>query len=248
MRTAGSCALLVVLLRFIHVLYFGQDLVIIRAIRFRVNGQGPAEIFTHVEQHLYIEVEALVHALRGTAETCLARKGVDYLVLAEHDDSARRLLGFLDRERAALEAEVRAEAVVHHGEYLLAVPPLLDHRHRRIVVAPVHEYVLLPGVPVEIAVQIDLAAFERLLYHLLYRVAFREEFRTRVEVLPVQVVTRQATPIVADDDAIRVEHRHYLEYVAISQLHGHRFVADQVSYDTFHDKGAIALSGVHAPC
>ena len=91
-------------------------------------------------------MKALVHPLRRTAETGLARERVDDLVLSEHDHAARRLLGLLDIEGTPTETKIWAESIIHHREDLLAIASLLDHRHDRviIVVASVHEYVLLP--------------------------------------------------------------------------------------------------------
>lgn len=91
-------------------------------------------------------MEAFVHTLGRSAKACLAGKRVEELELAPHHNTPRRLLGLLDIEGTPTETKIWAESIIHHREDLLAIASLLDHGHDRviIVVASVHEYVLLP--------------------------------------------------------------------------------------------------------
>lgn len=50
----------------------------------------------------------------------------------------------------------------------------------------------------------------------------REAVSTRMSIVAVEIATGQSAAIVADDHAIRVEHRHDLEYKLVPQLLSNR--------------------------
>jgi hypothetical protein len=68
----------------------------------------------------------------------------------------------------------------------------------------------------EITVDVNLPAFERLPYHLLDGITFREKLGTRIDVLPIQVMAGKTTTIVPNDNTIWIEHWHNLEYITIT--------------------------------
>jgi hypothetical protein len=78
----------------------------------------------------------------------------------------------------------------------------------------------------EIAVQVDFAALESFSDHLLDGVAFWEKFGTRIDVLSIEVMTRETTAVIADDDSVWVEHWHNFENVAVTKYDGCSVVAD----------------------
>lgn len=194
-------------------------------------------------------MQSFVHSLRRSAKARLTSEGVKKLELAPHDHAPSRLLGLLYGEGAPVETEVRAEAVVHHGEDLLSVAALLDHRHHRVIViiAAVHEEVLLARMAVEVAVQVNFATLERLSDHLFDGVALREELGTRVDVLAVQIVAGETAAVVANNNSVRVEHWHYFEDVAVTEDNGSCIVADKVLNEALHDERAVALARMHSP-
>ena len=103
-----------------------------------------------------------------------------------------------------------------------------------MAIAAVHEDVFLPRVPMKITIQINLATFQCLPYHLFNSVAFWEKFRTWIYVLTIEVVARKTTTIVSYNDSIRVEHRYHFEYITITQQLSHIIVTDKKSDDTLH--------------
>lgn len=147
-----------------------------------------------------------------------------------------------------MKTEVGRDAVVHLGEDLLLEPLVTLHRPRRVHGAAVHESVLLAGVAVEVAVELDFATLERLAHHQLDRVDFWEQLHRGRQILPIQVVARKAASVVANYDSVGVEHRHDFEDEALSESAGHLFVADQELQQPLHDVGAVAFSWVHSPC
>lgn len=183
-------------------------------------------------------METFIHALRRSTKTSLTGKRVKKLELSPHDNTTRRLFGLLDSERATIITKVRTHSIVHHWEDLLPVSTLLNHRHQRcvIIVASIHEYVFLTGMTVEITVKINFAAFECLSYHLFNCIAFWEKLWTRVDILAVEVMARQATSIVADDNTVRVQHRHNFENISITKCHGSVIVANKILDESLHDE------------
>ena len=210
--------LVILLWWLVEVLDLWEYLFVVAGLCIRVNCYGPAKVFAHFEEHFYVEVEAFVHALRRPAEACLARKRIHELELAPHYHTTCRFLGLLNGKRAAIIAEVRAETIVHHWEDLLSIPSLLYHGHDRrvIVVAAVHENVFLAWVAMEVAVKVDLATLERLPYHLFDSITFREKLRARIDILTIQIMPWQTASIITNNDAVGVEHRHYLENIPIA--------------------------------
>lgn len=68
----------------------------------------------------------------------------------------------------------------------------------------------------EIAEEEDLARFLRLFHHQFCVVVYWIQLGARAYPLPVQVLADKRAPIVADDDAVRIEHRYDLEHERVS--------------------------------
>ena len=64
----------------------------------------------------------------------------------------------------------------------------------------------------EIAVQLNLATLEGLPHNLFDGVALWEKLGGWRHVLPIQIMARKTTAVVADYDAIRVKHRYNFEH------------------------------------
>lgn len=79
----------------------------------------------------------------------------------------------------------------------------------------------------KVAVHLNLTAFKRLADHLFDGVWLREQLGRRVLVLPVEIVAGQAAAVVANDDAVRVQHRDHLEDIARPEHLGCRCVTYQ---------------------
>ena len=69
--------------------------------------------------------------------------------------------------------------------------------------------------------------------------------KVRLHVASIQIVTGHASPIITDDDAIRVDHGHYFEDYALSQLLGLVAISKQILDKALHHVGAIRLARVH---
>lgn len=83
--------------------------------------------------------------------------------------------------------------------------------------APEDEEIFLPRMPVDIDEEVNLAALESLLDHVLHAVDLRRDAHVWVQPLPVEVISTKAASIIADDHTIRVEHRDNLENVLFAQ-------------------------------
>lgn len=89
-----------------------------------------------------------------------------------------------------------------------------------VLVAAVHEAVLLAGVPVEVTVQHEVTLLFHALYHLLRVVDGRVQLLVGVDPLPVQVHQTQVAPVVAHNHSVGVQHGHYLKDEVLPQHFG----------------------------
>lgn len=96
---------------------------------------------------------------------------------------------------ATRETEVVAHAIKHHGKNLFSVLAITSQADAEVLLlltgimaASVHEGVLLPGVAVEVTVQLNLTALESLSYHLFDGKRLREQLGRGILILPVQIV------------------------------------------------------------
>ena len=117
-------------------------------------------------------MESAINPLGSTTEACLTSVGVNELEFFPHDYSSRSFFRLVDGERAAIKAEVVANAVVHFGEYLLL--QLLFTRYLLWSSASIHKNVLLSGMTVKITIKLNLSALQCLSQHLLDSKAFRK--------------------------------------------------------------------------
>lgn len=96
-------------------------------------------------------------------------------------------------ERAAIKVKVGAETIVHHREHLLTILLVIVLLVQILLTSPsstaVHEDVLLARVSVEVTVELDLTALQRLPHHLLDGEWLREQLGARVKILAVEVVS-----------------------------------------------------------
>ena len=60
-----------------------------------------------------------------------------------------------------------------------------------------------------------------------------------VHPLAVEVETCETAAVVPDDDSIRVQHRHNLEYECVTEDARFSFIAQHHIYDSFHDEGTV---------
>ena len=127
-----------------------ENSLVIRVVMLWVNRQGPAEIFAHVKQHLYVKMEPSVNALTGSTKAGLARIWVDQLELSPHHHTTSGLFRFVDRKWATVKTEVGADSVEHFWKYLLFKTFIIVRIIRTS--ATVHENILLSRVPMKVAV------------------------------------------------------------------------------------------------
>ena len=71
-------------------------------------------------------------------------------------------------------------------------------------------------VAMEIAVENDLSLLHELLHHLSRVPDARKRFLENCLVVSIQVTARERAAVVADDNAVRIQHRHDLEYEVVS--------------------------------
>lgn len=88
------------------ILYFCQDLLVIRCIHFRIERKGPAEVAAHVEQHFYAEVETFADALRWATEAGFAGIRVGQRELSPHYNPSSGFLRLCDGECGACVARI----------------------------------------------------------------------------------------------------------------------------------------------
>lgn len=95
-----------------------------------------------------------------------------------------------------------------------------------------------------VAIQFDLSALESLFNEIFNALNLRSNLRVRINILSIEIKAAQTTSVVSNDYSIRIEHRHYLEYISISQDFGCLLWTRQEIYDALHYKRRISLSWV----
>ena len=88
-----------------------------------------------------------------------------------------------------------------------------------------HEHIPSCGVPVEVAEEKYVPAFQRAFHHELGVVVDGVEFARGANPLAIQILAHQGAAVVADDDAVRVQHRHNFENERVSEELGLLIVA-----------------------
>ena len=157
----------------------------------------------------------------------------------------RRLFGPLDLKVRVSIAEKVASAVVQYvRKYAFLVPQL------RIlpvsVVAPVHENILLDGVPVKIHAHDHRAVFAEAFEHVARLMDGRVPLRVGTVVIPVQIDPLKRAPVVTMNHPIWVEHRHYFKDDFVSERLCLGRVSEQKVQQSAHHPGCVALSWVNA--
>ena len=110
-----GCTLIVLIL----ILNFRENLSEIVLIWLWVYGKSPAEIFSHIKEHLNCEMVSFECALRRTTEACLASIWVDQLKFFPHDHTSCRFFCFMNGEWWSAKAEIVTYLIEHHWKYLL---------------------------------------------------------------------------------------------------------------------------------
>lgn len=126
------------------------------------------------------------------------------------------------------------------GVYLLVFSLLV------FVKTAVEEYILLPGVPMQVQKHQNLLFFTDFSDLLPKQVHLRMHPRATDLPLAVQVETRPRKSIIAIDDPVRVDHRHYHKHKAIFDVLTVLAIACQLLQETLHHQRADGLTWVHA--
>ena len=98
----------------------------------------------------------LIHALGGSAEGALKREAIKHVELFPEHHSGRRLSAFLNSEAAILKRKGRVLLRVQQRKDALLESVLI---FERVVTAAIHEDIAFSGVGVEVAVEVNIAAF-----------------------------------------------------------------------------------------
>ena len=117
----------------------------------------------------------------------------------------------------------------------------------RLLIA-VHENVATGRVTVEVAEEEYLSRFLCLLHHKLCVIVDWVELGAGADPLAVQVLAHEWTAIVADDDAIRIQHWYYFEDERIPQILRLGIIANEEVYATLHHVRSIWLTWVYTRC
>jgi len=109
-----------------------------------------------------------------------------------------------------------------------------------------HKATLLVGVGVQVNVDVDLAVIRLLFYGLLDRPDRGLVYRTRVEIVPVQILGESVQTIISTIDAVRIEHWNDFKHESVSKHFGLRtiFICEELP-DTCENKRSWGLSWVH---
>ena len=121
----------------------------------------------------------------------------------------------------------------------------LFHDCRGCLLAPVHEEVFGPRVPVNVDEDVDVSAFQGFAHHFFHACNLGTGFDRRGDPLSVQVEARETAAVVADYNSVRVQHWYYFEDVRIAELSGFLLISQNELNDTFHDEATVAFARVH---
>jgi len=92
---------------------------------------------------------------------------------------------------------------------------------------------------VEVAVHENISALKRFAHHLLHGVTFAKEPGAGSDPLPVQVVTSQRAPVIADNHSVWVEHGHDFEHEFVSENTRALFIRQQIIEKSLHNPAGI---------
>lgn len=114
------------------------------------------------------------------------------------------------------------------------------------LIVSIHEHVSLGGVSVKVAEEKYVSALKRFFHHEFSMVQNRKLFTTGTNPLSVQVLTYQATPIIADNNTIWVQHWDDLKNECVAKELGLLFVAYQIVNHSVHYQRRIGLSRMYS--
>eukprot|EP00960_Hanusia_phi_P023845 703314-Hanusia_phi.AAC.1 len=171
--------------------------------------EGRAEHCAHPLQVVDLHVLTGLGPEVGASERALEREGVEDIELSPHHHPPCRFLAAQNLEAAVGEGEAVRVLPEQTREDPLAELEVL--RALALVVAAVDEHVLLPRVPVQVAVHGNLALLRQVLEQHLGEEDGGMERARGVEPLAVEVLAGEGAAVVAVDDAVRVQHGDDLE-------------------------------------
>ena len=164
-----------------------------------------------------LTLQVLILWIKRGIEGRLECVGVDDAKLFEHDQSCRCFLVFFIGELAITEWEklvlLRKKVRQHFDKIVILV--LIDFALARD--ASVHEDVSLSTVAMHVAKEHDLIFFVVSCHELFCEVNRRMQKAWWIGPSTVEIATNCIASIVANDDAIRIQHRHDLEYKRITK-------------------------------
>ena len=94
---------------------------------------------------------------------------------------------------------------LHWEDFLFVTLVWLD------LIVTEHEDVAACRMTMEVTEEENVTGFECAFHHQLRVVVYRVEFARRANPLPVEILAHKRASVVANDDAIRVEHRNNLK-------------------------------------
>lgn len=98
---------------------------------------------------------------------------------------------------------------------------------------------------VEITIKQDVPRLLCLFHQLHGGMIFGANLLAGLDPLPVQVEARQAAPVVANDNAVRVKHWNNLEYEVVSKVPGALILRNEVLQRPLDHEACIGLPWVH---
>ena len=202
--------------------------------------EGFAELGPNTLQHISVKVQILVFAEVAATEGALKCVAIHNLEFAPADHARGGLLRLLDGEGAVVEVKGISLLLQQVGENFLSVPRVV------LVAVAVAEHVLFAGVPVQIAVEKQLALLLEVDQQLLH--VHDGGMQLLVGRLPaaIQVEARDIASSVSVDNSVWVEHGHDFEHEGVSEHAGAQTRPQQVVNHALHHKTAVRFTWMHA--
>ena len=76
--------------------------------------------------------------------------------------------------------------------------------------------------------------------------SLRKGIFSRLIECSVEILSEQTGPVVSCNHPVRVQHRHYVEYITLSQLLSHRIITAYTAQHPLSHKRSIRLPGMHS--
>lgn len=181
-----------------------------------------------------VEMLVLQLSLVSPAEASFHCEDVRDLEFFVECDSSSGFLCFRVIKPAILSTEVIKHLTHDKREYSGRVPI--------IEFVAIHEDVLPPGVPVEVAEEFNFSFFLEVSAHLLESTDRRMQNLAGDLIPPIEISPREGTSIVAIDDAIRVHHWDYLEHVEFTKHLSFLTLPHQELHHSSHHPRSVRLT------